>query len=103
MKPKDSWNLLRLRLKEKTISIDEMNQIAISELLRIFKELSALPAWGNGRDVNTIAKAISSSVIRAEADPKAQLSILLEGINQYLAKFLIKQIKRSAAYTGRRR
>ena len=102
LEPKDAWNLLRLKLKEKTISIDETDQIALSELLRIFKELSALPAWGNGRDVDTIAKAISSSVIRAEADPMAQLRISLEGINRFLAEFLIERTKRSAAHSARK-
>ena len=97
LKPEDSWNLLRFKLQEKGVEIDETDQIALSELLRLFKGLSALPSWGNGRDVETIARSIYNAMVRAEADPKARLSVSLEGINRFLAEFLVQRTKRSQA------
>lgn len=65
MDPSNCVSLLVQELAKEKISIDGIGDwagLAYTGFIRIFTSFSALPSWGNGRDVKTLAKALTALV-----------------------------------------
>lgn len=76
MEPEDCWRLLRQYLEKTGIVIDETStRASFSEIISLFRELSSLPSWGNGRDVQTISKSITSTTFRNAGSSTSRLIV----------------------------
>lgn len=67
MPPEDCLRLLDRDLRKKKITAAALqpNSAEYPEIIDILKQLSALPSWGNGRDIKTIAKNMIGAAYRA--------------------------------------
>jgi ATPase family associated with various cellular activities (AAA) len=67
LSPKACFALLQQELTKIPISIEEANDVRLSQSITdLFKNLASLPSWGNGRDIGTLATRITRSFF---ADP----------------------------------
>ncbi len=81
LSPEHCLQLLGETLKRKKIDDAVLNDLSPTvrcDILDLFGQLSSLPSWGNARDVQHLAKAIFSSVLKDTTAPEAPL-ILSEG------------------------
>lgn len=79
MTPCQSIKLLLQKLGTAKISLqqtDGLKEDSSREAHHLFRSLSALPSWGNGRDIETLSKSIISRVLQtADPDPSTPLII----------------------------
>ena len=69
MEPEDCWRFLARSLEDTGITIDGKDTLTSpSQILALFQQLSKLPSWGNGRDVQTIAKSIVGSTFASASE-----------------------------------
>jgi len=76
--PENCLQLLDRDLKRKQITAEALQNLDAApylEMLSLLEELSALPSWGNGRDIKTLAKNMIGMVYKAK--PKAGAAITL--------------------------
>ena len=81
LSPEHCLQLLGETLKRKKIDdavLNNLSPIVRCDILDLFGQLSSLPSWGNARDVQHLAKAIFSSVLKDTTALEAPL-ILSEG------------------------
>ena len=102
MTPEDCWRFLRRSLEKTNIMVDaEVNHGKLSKIVFLFEELSNLPAWGNGRDVQTISKSVTGLVYRSASTSKTELTVSYSQIIKDLEKFLAERRARSAVSNPR--
>ncbi|KAA8572099.1 hypothetical protein EYC84_002022 [Monilinia fructicola] len=78
LSPKDSLLVLQNALKKENISIDCLKDISSHRpFLNMITELSVLPAWGNARDMITLAKSMILAVYQSAMDPISDNSKIL--------------------------
>ena len=95
------WTFLQRKLAETGITIVEKDvgkdvggsnpDSSASGILGLFSELSAVPSWGNGRDVETISKTIIQSTFRSRPD----LTVTHEDIQGHLRQVLQERQRRA--------
>jgi ATPase family associated with various cellular activities (AAA) len=93
MLPENAFKLLKRKLEEDCIAVDtpEDDQ-ALARIITIFRALSDLPSWGNGRDVETFAKTITRAVFQsADDDGDEDFVVTLDTIYNHLSSFLIER------------
>ena len=96
MKPEDCWRFLQDNLRKLGIAVEQPDTHASSsEIIHLFQELSSLPSWGNGRDVQTISKSITSSIFQTACSPTEELKVSQVQIIENLTVFLAERQARS--------
>lgn len=94
----DCWNFLQRNLTKTDIVIGEDETgVLLPEIISLFRELSSLASWGNGRDLQTISKSImAKSLIRnASSRSPDEPTVSLQEIRAYLTQFLAERRARS--------
>lgn len=91
LRPEDCLQLLEDKLRESRIDFPSMQDPSIyQQLLEPVAEVSKLPAWGNARDVQTLARAMVRAVYQTNTTKVDQLllpaSIALTCIHSMLAE-----------------
>ena len=87
MRPEDCLKLLELKLKKAGISIDQNgNPSESNKVAEIFRALSDLPFWGNGRDVETLAKSITRATFLDDTPgaPRVSTAQLIDHLNSFM-------------------
>jgi AAA+ superfamily predicted ATPase len=103
MEPEDSWKFLQRNLQKTGITIKQPeSSTSMSEIMHLFQELTNLPSWGNGRDVQTISKTVTNAAFQSAGDPTAELSVSHQDIINALTAFLAKQRSRVTNNNPRR-
>lgn len=74
--PPECFELLTKLLKRHGISL-EATATANTEVVELFRQLSAVPGWGNARDVGTLAKKMTSEALKTMDIFSPQASINL--------------------------
>ena len=65
MSPQHCLDLLCRSLEKSNVEVSTTDQASVEpQILNTFDRLSELRSWGNGRDVNTIAKSITARIFR---------------------------------------
>ena len=99
MKPHDCLLLLKDNIRKSGVEVTPMLQEKGSEqylsVIKSLTELSKLSTWGNGRDIKTLAKTISSAVLANTSPEAATLTATAEDILQALESMLSAQTARS--------
>ncbi len=96
MEPEDCWKFLRRNLEKTGITVDQIHtESSLAEIISLFRVLSALPSWGNGRDVETISKEIMGSTFCDASSSTAELTLSHQQIKGFLTKFLAERRARS--------
>ncbi|OAX80316.1 hypothetical protein ACJ72_05356 [Emergomyces africanus] len=95
MLPKQCLRLLEQRLSVVgiTIHLHDTSEL-YGELINILEGLSALPSWGNGRDIETISKYIISSAFQNAEPTESQLVVSEEKVITALQMEYSKQKER---------
>ncbi|KAB8301571.1 hypothetical protein EYC80_003415 [Monilinia laxa] len=84
--PKDSLLVLQNALKKENIVIDGVKDISSHiPFLGMVAQLSVLPAWGNARDMITLAKSMIRTVYQSTMDPISDNSNILLSYNEATA------------------
>jgi hypothetical protein len=87
MRPEDCVKLLELKLEKAGISIDQNGDPSESnKVAEIFRALSDLPSWGNGRDVETLAKSITRATFLDDTTDALRVSTtrLIDHLNSFM-------------------
>jgi hypothetical protein len=67
--PENAFELLKQKLRTSGVEIDETpDDRAVAQIMSKFSSLSDLPSWGNGRDVETLAKTIARKAFQSAGD-----------------------------------
>ena len=102
MEPEDCWRFLRQHLEKTGIAIDQKDMRASSsEIISLFRELSSLPSWGNGRDVQTISKSITGATFRDAGSSTAKLTVSCRQVIDALTSFLTGRRARSVVSSSK--
>ncbi|MCJ1288012.1 hypothetical protein MMC26_007365, partial [Xylographa opegraphella] len=100
MEPAACMTLLEQRLFKTGITVEKAKaDEGIPVVIELFKELSDLPGWGNGRDVQTLAKTISGATFRSANGAEVVLSLSIEKLIGYLRDFLAERRARTVMTT----
>lgn len=95
MEPAHCYQLLKHSLAKSKITCDD--GFGVAEVLRLFGELSKLSSWGNGRDVNTVAKELTATIYEAADDVAGELTASSEQIVKVLRSMLLGRQQRESA------
>ncbi|OJD15900.1 hypothetical protein AJ78_03879 [Emergomyces pasteurianus Ep9510] len=81
MLPKQCLLLLKKKMEDVGITaiLDETSEL-YGEVINILEHLGALPSWGNGRDIETIAKYIISSMFKNAEPTEKRLEVSEEQV-----------------------
>lgn len=102
MEPEDCWKFLQRNLQKTGISVEQTEAVQPpSEIIYLFRQLSSLPSWGNGRDVQTISKTIMGSVFQAADSSTESLTVSSHQIVGFLSTFLAERRARSTLNSAR--
>lgn len=89
MEPEDCWRFLQQHLEKTGIAVDQADLGAsLLEIISLFRELSSLPSWGNGRDVQSISKSITGTTFRNAGSSTGKLIVSRRQIIDTLTIFL---------------
>jgi len=92
MKPEDCWRFLQQYLEKTGITIDETDtRASFSKIISLFWELFSLSSWGNGGDVQTISKLITSVTFQNAGSSIVKLTVSRWQIMNSLTTFLTGQ------------
>ncbi|KAK4238069.1 P-loop containing nucleoside triphosphate hydrolase protein [Achaetomium macrosporum] len=71
---------------------------AVERICRVFGQLARLPAWGNGRDVETLAENVVAHMMRSRAPTLVLTEEIVVGQMEALRKERAKRAGRRASY-----
>lgn len=94
----DCWNFLRRNLtKTGIVVVEEETGVLLLEIISLFRELSSLASWGNGRDLQTISKSIMAKSLIRNASSRSldEPTVSYQEIKVYLSQFLAERLARS--------
>lgn len=100
MAPEDCWSFLHRNLTKTGIVLgEEETGVLLPEIISIFRELSCLTSWGNGRDLQTISKSIMARSLIRHANSRSpdEPMVSFQEIKVYLSQFLAERRARSDA------
>ena len=100
----ECFQLLIQTLNEKKVKTNLVSELAGSELLEIlgrFKDLSGLPAWGNARDIQTVAKSIYGHLMRSTHSSQVELEADLPLVLQHMDNMISERQHRAQAVVSR--
>lgn len=102
MEPEDCWRFLQRNLRKTGITIEQTEHTQPpSEIIYLFRELSTLPSWGNGRDIQTISKTIMGSIFQTTSSPTERLIVSFQQVVEFLSAFLAERRARSKLSNAR--
>ncbi|KAI9888232.1 MAG: hypothetical protein M1814_000943 [Vezdaea aestivalis] len=102
MEPHICREFLFRNIEKDEISIEDKDSASFESAVdALFAKLSNIPAWGNGRDVKTIATSISNKVFRTPTSSSAQLNVSQALIIQSLEAFFQERRARSVNTTAK--
>lgn len=96
--PEDCWNFLQQNLTKTGIVLGEGETgVLLPEIISLFRELSSLASWGNGRDLQTISKSIMAKSLIRHANSRSldEPMVSFQEIKVYLSQFLAERRARS--------
>jgi hypothetical protein len=98
MLPANALKLLQQKLQKSGIGIDKAHDDqAVARIIATFHALSELPSWGNGRDVETLAKSIARATFQsADDDPNKDFVLTLTQLENHLNVMLRERTSREA-------
>jgi hypothetical protein len=90
MLPENAFKLLKQKLNDDGIAVDAPeDEQTLEQIITIFRALSNLPSWGNGRDVETFAKTITRAAFQSAGDDgDEEFVVTLDAICNHLTSFL---------------
>ncbi len=93
MTPEECLTLLRHKLKGAGIefALEDCRPESSSDIHNRLKELSNLPAWGNGRDVITLSKAITGTAFESASSVADRLTVSNKDVLAALDKMYREQ------------
>jgi hypothetical protein len=98
--PRDCLQLLKEKLNQSAIAFPSMQEPKTNAyLLDRLLDLSKLPAWGNARDIQTLAKSMVRTVFQTNTTKVAELILPAEAAKQCIESMLIE--RRARAKVGR--
>jgi hypothetical protein len=88
MSAEECLTLLQSQLKFAGIGfvLDDSQSQSHSDIIKLFKKLSCLPSWGNGRDVKTLSKTIVGAAFASAKSTPDILMILGKDVIAALEK-----------------
>lgn len=102
MEPRACMILLEHSLRKTRITVEEGEAGQWDHVvLELFRELSSVPGWGNGRDIQTLAKSIAGGVFRSANGTMVKLSLTKETLVRFLRSFLAERKARSIMTTSK--
>jgi hypothetical protein len=96
MTAEECLTLLQRQLKVSAIGfvLDNSQSQNHSDIIKLFKRLSSLPSWGNGRDVKTLSKSIASAAFANAESAPANLMVSHKDVIAALEKMYAGQLAR---------
>jgi len=89
LNPRHCLQLLEARLKRNQIAMPFLNNSSSYQaILDAISELAKLPAWGNARDIQTLAKSMVRAVYQHNTTKVDQLTVSIEVAQQCLQNML---------------
>jgi hypothetical protein len=98
--PRDCLHLLEEKLRQSAIAFPSMQEPRTNAyLLDRLLDLSKLPAWGNARDIQTLAKSMVRTVFQTNTTKVVELILPAEAAKKCIESMLIE--RRARAKVGR--
>ena len=100
LSPEECLQLLIKTLEDKEIDTSILLVPANNskpEALNALYVLSQLPSWGNGRDIQQLAKDIYGSLLRSESNPSGQSKLTAEALRSALEVMIQERRHRASA------
>jgi hypothetical protein len=98
--PRDCLHLLEEKLRQSAIAFPSMQEPRTNAyLLDRLLDLSKLPAWGNARDIQTLAKSMVRTVFQTNTTKVVELILSAEAAKKCIESMLIE--RRARAKVGR--
>ena len=101
MTPGECLTLLQSQLKEAGIEfvLEDRPSGSYSGMVDTFNKLSSLPAWGNGRDIQTLSKSIIGTAFASAESAATKLTVSNKDVLAALEKMYKEQRARSGTET----
>ena len=101
MTPGECLTLLQSQFKKAGIEfvLEDRPSGSYSDMVHIFNKLSSLPAWGNGRDIQTLSKSIIGTAFASAESAATKLTVSNKDVLAALEKVYNEQRARSGTET----
>ena len=101
MTPGECLTLLRSQLKKAGIEfvLEDRSVRSYSDMVDMLNKLSSLPAWGNGRDIQTLSKSIIGTAFESAESDTTKLTVSNKDVLVALEKMYREQKARSGIET----
>jgi len=104
LSPQDCYGLLSSRVASRkqidAFVLQSSKSKFREQVLQFFAALLSLPSFSNGRDVETLAKATVSLVMKRPMKSKGQLAITEDIVTKYLIHMIAERRSRADAIKG---
>ncbi|KAK7742587.1 hypothetical protein SLS63_000151 [Diaporthe eres] len=96
LKPKDCVQLFVQRLEEQKLDVTAVKPASVKDKLQVsFERLSALPDWGNARDVDALAKAVFGRILKGSSAEKPEMVANVGEITAEVDEMIAEREKRN--------
>lgn len=101
MSAEECLTLLQQQLKVAGIDfvLNNHQSQSHSDMIKLFKMLSSLPSWGNGRDVKTLSKVIVGAAFATAESTSATMTVSDKDVIAALEKMYTEQLARCETRT----
>ena len=101
MTPRECLALLQNQLKKAGVEfvLEDCSSGSYREMVDMLNKLSILPAWGNGRDVQTLSKSISGTAFASAESAATKLTVSNKDVLAALRKMYTERKARSETET----
>lgn len=96
LKPKDCVQLFVQRLEEQKLDVTAVKPTSVRDKLQSsFERLSALPDWGNARDVDALAKAVFGRILKGSSAEKPEMVAKVDEVSAEVDEMIAEREKRN--------
>lgn len=96
LKPKDCVQLFVQRLEEQKLDVTAVEPAPVKDKLQSsFERLSALPDWGNARDVDALAKAVFGRILKGSSAEKPEMVAKVGEVSAEVDEMIAEREKRN--------
>ncbi|KAH8750812.1 ATPases of the AAA+ class [Diaporthe sp. PMI_573] len=96
LKPKDCVQLFVQRLEEQKLDVTDVKPAPVkAKLQSSFERLSALPDWGNARDVDALAKAVFGRMLKGSSAGKPEMVAKVGEVSAEVDEMIAEREKRN--------
>ncbi|KAJ0118877.1 hypothetical protein J7T55_013133 [Diaporthe amygdali] len=96
LKPKDCVQLFVQRLEEQKLDASAVKPAPVKgKLQSAFERLSALPDWGNARDVDALAKAVFGRILKDSSAEKPELVAKVDAVDAEVDAMITEREQRN--------